>query len=93
MSKLNRKDIAASSSSLSKAPKIIKTENFANENSDTIESKHVIDQKLIFDEEKAILKLKNSSLEESLKEARRELKQLRPGFAIFSFDLTLVRES
>ena len=78
MSKLNRKDIAASSLSLSKAPKIIKTEKF-----DTLESKHVIDQKLIFDEEKAVLKLKNNSLEENLKEARRELKQLRPGFAIF----------
>ena len=83
MSKLNRIDIAASSLSLSKAPKIIKTENFAEENSDTLESKHVIDQKLIFDEEKTVSKLKNDSLEENLKEARRELKQLRPGFSIF----------
>ena len=38
--------------------------------------------RLIFDEEKNLIKLKNSLLEENLKEAKRELKELRESFKI-----------
>ena len=72
-------DFLQSSLSLPKPPKIIKTEDFAVENFDIAEPL----QKPTIDEEKTLLKLKNSLLEESLQEARRELKELSQGFLIW----------